>query len=129
MAKKKTTKKAAKKSAAKVETEIEATPEPTRKMQPSAESLISDGVVFNKSLSHMAKFAKNQKIWMTTDDYVGEFRVSDAQTDQGTEFRQIVSNRDSAIVELHYLQREYAKGNISYIDEEGKVIPNPNVQE
>jgi len=127
MAKKKATKKTATKKAA--QAEAEAPVEPTRKMRPSAESLISDGVVFNKSLSHMAKFAKNQKIWMTTDDYVGEFRVSDAKLDQGTEFRQIVSNRDSVIVELHYLQREYAKGNISYIDEEGKVIPNPNTQE
>jgi len=128
MAKKKTKKTTAKKTTT-MQIEAEALAEPARKMRPSAESLISDGVVFNKSLSHMAKFAKNQKMWLTTDDYVGEFRVHDVQTDQGTEFRQIVSNRDSVIVELHYLQREYAKGNICYIDEEGKVIPNPNVQE
>ena len=59
MAKKKATKKTATKKAAQAEPEVEASSEPMRKMRPSAESLISDGVVFNKSLSHMAKFAKN----------------------------------------------------------------------
>ena len=76
------------------------------------------------------KFPLDTVLFLTTDSYVGEFKITEVRSEQGTEFRRMAGRGgEDVIVNLGFLQSEKGRGNIKFIGEDGKIIGEENKNE
>lgn len=88
-----------------------------------AEKRIKNADLMNSAGISTQKFRVGTKIWISTDDYTGNFEVTEERVEQGTEFRRIFGGRgEDVVVDLSYLQSELARDNLAFLDDNGKRI-------
>lgn len=92
-----------------------------------AETVVSNGLIMSKDDLEKHTFGVNTKFLLSNHTYhMEDFRVTECSEDCGTDFRRIASGMNDAIVTLVYLQGEYVKGNLNFLDDKKQPIPNPN---
>ncbi len=84
----------------------------------------NNGSMYETNKMAKMKFPVNSKIWMQTNDYVGEFRVIEAKIDSGTEMRMLSGSGSNFVTPLSYLQRNAMDGNIKFIDSNNNIEEN-----
>jgi len=88
------------------------------------EKIVKNASLMNKATIEGHKFVKGTKIFMTTDDYVGEFDITEESLDSATHFRRLMGRHGQGdiILTLAHLQTEFALGNIKIIDKNGNLV-------
>jgi len=84
-----------------------------------SQKIVDNADFFDKASLDKFTFKRGTRFFMQTDDYVGEFMVTEEREEQGSQFRLISGPSANVVVMLHYLQREAVSGNIK-IDEVDK---------
>lgn len=88
----------------------------------SNESIIKNGTVINRGAMSVQPFSKNTRFFLQNETYNGEYSVVEERKDGGSDFRHFSGGQDDVIVQLGYLQSQYAIGNLKLLDEDGNVI-------
>jgi len=86
------------------------------------ETILNNGELMSKKALAKEKFSKNDRIFIKNETYNSDFLITEERSDNGVNFRRIAGGGEDVVVNLTWLQQEYAKGKLKRYDKQNNLI-------